>query len=294
MTIFHRRFRSMAAALCVTVGLVGPAAAMAAPVTIYTDNYAADEAMSRVARNLIQDHYNTKATLKQVSVGVAFLGTARNKNTVFLAAWLPRTHGDYMKRVADQVDKLGTIYRGAKIGWVVPNYVPADQLNSITDLSKPAIQKKLDGRIQGISAGAGEMQASREAMKAYGLEHHGLRLVTASGPAMTAALKRAIDRHEWIVATGWSPHWIWKRYDLRYLKDPKGVLGSEEHVDAIANPSLKQTKPKIAAFLSRMTFSLEQINTMLAYANKTSYDAAAKRFIKRHPDVVKQWLAESS
>ncbi|RJS92844.1 glycine betaine ABC transporter substrate-binding protein [Salinisphaera sp. Q1T1-3] len=271
--------------------LLGAASAQAAKteITIYTDNYAADEALSRVARDLLETHYDVSVTLKQVSVGVAFMGTARNDNTLFLAAWLPKTHADYMKRVKDRVDTLGTLYNGARIGWVVPSYVPKAALSSIADLKKEAIAKKLDGRIQGISAGAGEMQLSHQAMTAYGLKHH-LRLVTASGPAMTAALKRAIDRHEWIVVTGWSPHWMWERFDLRYLADPKHVLGGKEHVDIIANPSIKTDHPAIAAFFSRMQVPLPATNAMLADANKTSYDAAAKRFVAQHPDLVQSWL----
>lgn len=286
-----RGARGIAAALLVALGATGTAMAANAPITIYTDNYAGDEAATRVARDLIEQHYDTKVNLKSVSVGVAFLGTARNENSLFLAAWLPKTHADYMARVKDKVDNLGTIYEGARLGWAVPSYVPKDQLDSFTDLKKQAVADKIDGQIQGISAGAGEMQLSHKALKTYGLDD--MHLITASGPAMTAALKRAISKHEWIVVTAWSPHWVWERFDLRYLKDPKKALGGSEHVDTIANPSIKKDKPKIAAFLSRLHFSLDQINAMLADANKTSYDAAAKRFIKQHPDMVKQWLGQS-
>ncbi|AWN15235.1 glycine betaine ABC transporter substrate-binding protein [Salinisphaera sp. LB1] len=292
MNSFLCCIRAVTAALLLAVVVTGTAMAATAPITIYTDNYAGDEAMSRVARDLIEQHYDARVRLKSVSVGVAFLGTAHNDNALFMAAWLPKTHAAYMKRVKDQVDILGTIYNGARIGWVVPSYVPKDQLNSIADLEKPAIQKKLHHKIQGISAGAGEMQASHQALKAYGLNH--MRLITASGPAMTAALKRAIANHQWIVVTGWSPHWMWQRFDLRYLKDPKKALGSAEHVDTIANPSLKQNYPRVAAMFSRMHFKLDDVNAMLADANKTSYDAAAKRFIAQHPDLVKSWLGSHS
>ncbi|WP_423822573.1 glycine betaine ABC transporter substrate-binding protein [Salinisphaera sp. SPP-AMP-43] len=291
MNRFLRRTRYLAATTLLALSAAGPVFAAGAPVTIYTDNYAGDEAISRVARDLIEAHYDTSVTLKSVSVGVSFLGTAKNDNSVFLAAWLPKTHADYMARVEDQVDNLGTIYPGARIGWAVPNYVPKDQLNSIADLKKPEIADKLGGKIQGISAGAGEMQLSHKAMEAYGLDN--MKLVTASGPAMTAALKRAIANHEWIVVTAWSPHWMWERFDVRYIDDPKNILGDEDHVDVIANPSLKKDNPEVAAFLSRMEFSIDQINAMLAEANKTSYDAAAKTFIAEHPKVVKSWLAES-
>lgn len=285
----HIALRMAAAALALLV-LTGPAMAADEPITIYTDNYAADEAMSRVARDLIEEHFDTPVELKPVSVGVSFVGTARDERSMFLAAWLPATHGDYMARVKDDVVNLGTIYTGAKLGWVVPDYVPADQLDSIEDLKKPEIVERLDGRIQGISAGAGLMQLSNKAMEDYALGDY--RLITASGPAMTAALKRAIENEEWIVVTGWSPHWKWERFDLRYLKDPKGTLGGEEHVDAIASPALVESEPEITDFIRRMTFELDQINPMLAEAERTSYDEAAQAFIKSHPELIQSWLED--
>ena len=50
---------------------------------------------------------------------------------------------------------------------------------------------------------------------------------------MTAALRRAARRDEWIVVTGWSPHWMFAKWKLRYLEDPKGVLGGLERVHAL-------------------------------------------------------------
>lgn len=285
-----RAARVMALAMLAVCATVGTALAAPASLTIYTDNYAGDEAISRIARNVIEQHYHTQVHLKPVSVGVAFLGTAHNKNSVFLAAWLPKTHASYMARVKNQVDDLGTIYNGARLGWAVPSYVPAAKLDSIADLAKPAVAARLHHRIQGISAGSGLMQLSHKAVKAYGLND--IHLVTASGPAMTAALKRAIDAHRWIVVTAWSPHWMWQRFHLRYLKDPKGTLGSAEHVDAIVNPSLQKDAPRIAGFLSRMHFSLQQVNAMLDEANKTSYETAAKQFVRKNPQLVASWLGK--
>lgn len=284
----NKRFHFYSLLLVLSSILLSPLAlAQTKPITIYWDGYSADHAMSVVAKDLIESHYHIPVKLKMVSVGACFLGVAHDKRTLFLAAWLPTTHKAYMKKVAGKVRDLGVIYDGARIGWVVPDYVPKDQLNSITDLKKPSVAKKLHDKIQGISAGAGETQRSKVALKDYGLSNY--NLVTASGAAMTAALKRAIDHKQWIVVTGWSPHWMWGRYKLRYLKDPKNSLGKSEHVDAIANKDFYKDVPKVYDFISRTRYSLSQVNTMLANANKTSYKAAANHFIKTHPKLVNYW-----
>ncbi len=34
----------------------------------------------------------------------------------------------------------------------------------------------------------------------------------------------AIRKKQWIVVTGWSPHWMFGRWNLHYLDDPKTTL----------------------------------------------------------------------
>src|SRR5690606_21078107 len=133
---------------------------------------------------------------------------------------------DYWKRYQNEVVDLGILYSGARLGWVVPNYIPTSQLESFADLKKPEIRKKLKDKIQGIDSGAGITRLSQLALSEYDLDDY--RLMTASGAAMTAALQKAIQNKEWIVVTGWSPHWMFAKWDLRYLKDPKKSLGEGE------------------------------------------------------------------
>ena len=51
---------------------------------------------------------------------------------------------------------------------------------------------------------------------------------------MTVALGQAIKNNEDIVITGWSPHWMFAKYDLKYLADPKGTMGGEEAIHTMA------------------------------------------------------------
>ena len=41
---------------------------------------------------------------------------------------------------------------------------------------------------------------------------------------MTAALKSAVDRQEPIVVTLWDPTWMFQKFDMKFLDDPKGVF----------------------------------------------------------------------
>lgn len=295
MAIAMKRFSVFLAAVTFAAAVlpIGPAAAAdAEPIRIYVDEYAEGQVMSHVAKDVIESEYDVPVEIKMVAVGPAFLGVANDDRSLFLVAWLPRTHAAYMDRVGDDVDNLGELFDGARLGWAVPAYVPENELASIADMKKPEVQDRLGGTIQGISAGAGLMQVSEETIDGYGLDDY--RLITASSAAMTAALKRAIDNEEWIVVTAWSPHWMWERFDLRYLEDPEGLLGGRERVDAIASKGIAKSEPEVHAMLKRMHYTLDQINTMLVNAEATSYEEAAETFIAEHPDVIAEWTGKSA
>src|SRR5699024_3822343 len=107
------------------------------------------------------------------------------------------------------------------------------------------VKAKLDGRIQGIDPGAGIMQLSNKTLDAYDLGDD-YRLISASGAAMTAVLKRAIDNEEWVVVTGWSPHWMHGKWDLRFLDDPEKTLGEPQHIDVLARQGFTEAYPEVA------------------------------------------------
>ena len=56
------------------------------------------------------------------------------------------------------------------------------------------------------------MKTTDKAIAAYGLD--GYTLMTSSSSTMLASLKKAMDKGEWMVITGWTPHWM---FDLFYL-----------------------------------------------------------------------------
>ncbi len=81
------------------------------------------------------------------------------------------------------------------------------------------VREKLKGEIQGIDPGAGLTRLSQEAIKKYGLDY---KLNISSEAAMPTTVDRANRSEGWFVATSWSPHWMFGKYKLRYIADPKG------------------------------------------------------------------------
>lgn len=250
----------------------------------YVNGWDDSVAATFVAGEILQSKLGYTVALKPVEPAIMWQGVARGDLDATLSAWLPATHGEYFEKLKDKVEVLGTNYAGAKIGLIVPDYV---QAKTIADLQTYA--KDFDGKITGIDAGAGVMRRAEDAIKEYALID--IKLMPSSGPAMATALTRAEKAQKPIVVTGWIPHWMFAKWKLRFLEDPKKVFGDDEHVDTVANPSLASKAPEAAAFLKKFSWSGEEVGSvMLAIREGAKPEDAAKDWISKNPERVAEWL----
>src|SRR5699024_1183209 len=236
--------------------------------------------------------WDHKVKLQLSAIALQYQGLSNGSIDAMLMSWLPDTHADYWSRYKDQVDNLGSIYDGAKLGWVVPAFVPEDELGSITDLKNADVRAKLDSKITGIDPGAGIMQLSEQAVKDYALSNYTLQ--SSSGAAMTAALDKAIKNNKWIVVTGWTPHWMFGRWDLRFLEDPEGALGGPQHIDALVRKGFKTDYPEVARFLSNYHMPLDTLQHYMYIAQKADYKTAISDFMNEQKPLINEWLGQAN
>jgi glycine betaine/proline transport system substrate-binding protein len=111
---------------------------------------------------------------------------------------------------------------------------------------------------------------------------------------MIAELTRAEKRNESIVVTGWVPHWMFAKWKLKFLEDPKGVYGAAETVDNIGSKDLATKAPEVVEFLKKFSWkSKDEIGeVMLAIQDGAKPEAAAKDWVAKHPDRVKEWTGK--
>ncbi|MFW6216942.1 MAG: glycine betaine ABC transporter substrate-binding protein, partial [Desulfohalobiaceae bacterium] len=171
------------------------------PIKIGWTSWSDAEAVTKLAQEILEEKMDYEVELVQADIGVQYQGLKGGDIDIMLMSWLPVTHQDYWDKYVEDLDNLGPIYTRARLGWVVPDYVPEDELSSIEDLKDSEVAKKVGKEITGIDPGAGLMKASEKALKEYGLDDY--NLVSSSGAGMTSAISRAERREEWIVATGW-------------------------------------------------------------------------------------------
>lgn len=209
--------------------------------------------------------------------------TIANGNADFsTSAWLPVTHGDQYAKYQNDLEDLGPNLEGVKLGLVVPAYM---NVNSIEELSQQAGQT-----ITGIEPGAGIMNAAEKALSDYA-NLSGWDLTAASTGAMTTALDQAISKGDEIVITGWSPHWMFSKYELKYLADPKGSFGEEENINTIARKDLKEDMPELYKIVDQFYWTSEDMESvMLDISEGMSPADAARKWVDNNQDKVKEWL----
>ena len=198
----------------------------------YVDGWSDSVATTHVAAEVIKQKLGYDVKLMPVATGIMWQGVATGKLDLMLSAWLPVTHGEYWTKNKDKVVDYGPNFKDAKIGLIVPEYVKAQ---SVADLKTDDSFKK---KIVGIDAGSGVMLKTDQAIKDYDLD--GYKLQASSGAAMIAELTRAEEKHESIAVTGWVPHWMFAKWKLRFLEDPKGVYGAAETVNSIGSKGLEK------------------------------------------------------
>lgn len=249
---------------------------------VYTD-WSESVAITYLSSVLLEEHMDYKVILKLTDVETAYREVANNEADVFTDAWLPETQKQYFDEYKDNIEMLGITYPEARTGLVVPSY---SQLRTVDDL------KNYNHPIVGIDAGAGVMQKTKDAIDVYSLSNS---LLALSEEEMVEQLVDSIQRRKEIVVTGWEPHWIFARYEVRFLDDPDNIFGQKENIYSIANKELANKHPNAVRFFERMQLTEKQLNS-LVYEVRVSEDPVngVKKWMEQNEFIVNQWIKNLS
>lgn len=239
--------------------------------------------------NAILEENGYEVEQEQLDPGIVFDGIASGDLDIFLDAWLPNTHSQYMDEYGENVEDLGSWLDEAPLTWTVPEYV--DEVDSIEDL--PDNVDLFDGQIVGIEPGAGLTRISlEEVIPTYGLEEAGFELVESSTPAMLSELEAAIDNEEPILVTLWRPHPAYARYDLKDLEDPENALGDADQIHALARTGFAEDHPEAAAALENFQFEHDALSelTVQVLEEEGQELENARAWLEENQDIVEPWL----
>lgn len=142
--------------------------------------------------------------------------------------------------------------------------------------------------IIGIEPGAGLMGLTNHALEDYQLDDW--TLVEGSSAAMVAELQKAYNSQEPIIITGWSPHWMFSSFDLKYLDDPKGSFGGTEDINTIVRKGLEQDAPGAYKILDQFSWEPSDMEAvMVDVTDGMDPTEAAEKWIEANPDKVSKW-----
>jgi glycine betaine/proline transport system substrate-binding protein len=234
-----------------------------------------------ITKKVLEDSGYTVKVVEFSEWGIAYAALSKGDVQV-LASQTDYAANDYWNKNKNKIEKLSPVSFGLYQGLAVPGYVDIDSIDQLN-----ANSEKLGGKIIGIEPGSGLMSDATNVVKAYDLK---LKLVEGSTTAMTAALKSAFDRKEPVVVTVWDPSWMTKKFDLKFLKDPKGIFPPLQGYYWIGHKGFAAENPRARELMASVYVPITDITAMNAEVKDgKTMEEAIKGWTDSHADLLKRW-----
>ena len=246
----------------------------------YTD-WSESIAITLLAATVLEEKMGYEVELKLTDVETVYSELGSGESDFFADAWLPRTHQQYFRQYESNIDTVGVVFQKPRTGLVVPDY---SNFQSIPDL------KETEMPILGIDSGAGIMTSTRQALSHYNLPN---KLMTLSDDQMTFQMTDSLRRRKEVVVTGWEPHWIFNRHEVRFLEDPEGVFPTNEHIYSVGNKESMEAHPHATEFFRRMKLTDEQFNSLIDQVKvATEPRNGIHQWMEKNQYVVNKWVKD--
>jgi glycine betaine/proline transport system substrate-binding protein len=244
----------------------------------------------------ILDSLGYDATIKTLSVPIAYKALDLGDVDVFLGNWMPS-----MASIANEFFEKGTVVKyvanmpGAKYTLAAPSYVVDGGLKDFSDIAKFA--DKLEYKIYGIEPGNDGnliIQSMIDENK-FGLGD--FKLIATSEPIMLSEVKALSKQEKWVVFLGWSPHYMNQIIDMKYLTGSTAETFGENDGTATVYTNIHkgfdEKMPNVGHFLKNFIFPISMINEislMLQNDKQLGHGEAGLMYLKEHPEIYQAWL----
>ncbi len=224
--------------------------------------------------------------VSQIDVGQGF---EAGLSIVFIAIILDRITQNLRKPAYSHVVKPKIAFSILALLVVVTAIVVAIPNNKMAGNGNPnSIGAQTEYEIVGIEPGAGLMGMANIVLEEYELDDW--TLVEGSSAAMVAQLQKAYNNQQPIIVTGWSPHWMFSKFDLKYLDDPKESFGGTESIHTLVRKGLEQDALGAYKILDQFSWEISDMEAvMVDITDGMDPSEAAEKWIAANPDKVTQW-----
>ncbi len=247
-------------------------------------NWAENIAVTNMWKVILEDKgYDVK--FNYLNMGSTMTALDSGDLDASLEVWLPVQDANYLEKYKDTVNfSDATWFDDAKVGLVVPTYLK--DINSVKDLNEH--KEMFNSEIVGFDPGAGTMEVTEQLIKDYDLD---FELVPSSESAMLAEIKKAVKNEEPIVAPLWSPHWVFSKYDLKFLEDPQNTFGGVEKIHHATRQGFEEDYPKVSEWFKNWKMNDQQIGELIDDVESSEEPLdGAKKWVEENQDLIDEWV----
>ncbi|UMZ74557.1 glycine betaine ABC transporter substrate-binding protein [Natranaerofaba carboxydovora] len=229
--------------------------------------------------------------LENYTLPVVLQGMSDGDIDVFTDAWF-QTWGTPLENAleAGDVIHLETHLEETAYAPAVPTYVYEEGITSLEDLAD--YSEEFDYTYYGLEEGNDGNQIMIDAFEddTYGLGEW--ELIPSNEAAMMAEVEQAIDNEEWVVFSGWEPHYMNVLFDMEYLDDPEGIWGEGEKVGTISRPGFEEENPNLAKYFIQFDVDEDIVNDWVyehGYYERPA-EEVAQEWVEENLDLVLEWV----
>ncbi|MCY1264489.1 glycine/betaine ABC transporter [Pseudomonas jessenii] len=234
-----------------------------------------------ITKKVLEDSGYSVKVIEFSEWGIAYAALTKGDIQV-LASQTDYAANDYWNKNKNRLEKLSPVSYGLYQAIAVPKYVDIDSIEQLNDNAE-----KFGNKIIGIEPGSGLMNDASKAVKDYGIK---LQLLEGSTAAMTAALKSAVDRKEWVAVTVWEPSWMAQKFDLKFLKDPKGVFPPPQGYYWIGHKDFSTENPRAREVMASVYVPISDITAINGEVKDgKTMEQAIQGWTDGHADLLKRW-----
>ncbi len=301
--------------------MMAPAVASAAEcgsVSITEMNWKSSAAITSVAKFLMEQGYGCDVQVVPSSTVPAVTSLSENgEPDIVTEMWVNGGGEAYKKLVAEgRVKELTAVLEpGGVEGWWIPKYLAEKHPELLTMDGILANPELVGGRFNNCPEGWGCRVAGDNIARALKLEENGIEnFGHGSGETLAASIAAAFDAEEPWFGYYWAPTAILGKYEMAKVEigpvDPEAHHRNQEAdrdnpeisdfppspVWTVVSTEFEAEKPEIAALMSNISFTVEDMNALLAWQdeNNASSEEAAVNFLTNNADIWGAWLNDEA
>lgn len=206
-----------------------------------------------------------------------------NKVNIVSSMWFYDVdYADY-KGMQKEVVDLGPNSDSYIKGFIVPSYVDVAFIEKLN-----FYKYEFDDIIYCLDESDYLFNLSKEATNVYGLDFD---IQRRSAKELEVLLKDAIAQDKWIVIAGYTPHYLFDEYSLRFLEDDKRVFGQKQEIHTVANADFIVRNKELKNYISSFYLYEHEMNSLLNLMEGKEDNAIGdliEEWMNNHQEVIKR------